>query len=165
MQKSCPYIFTEQESSLNLGYSLPSIRESVSRSATSDFLRPYGLLCPRNSPGKNTGVGNHSLLWRIFPIQGWNLHLLCLLQPSRFFMVWTTRETWQVGSFTTKPSGKPQYKVKVVQKKCYHNEDPLSHWEHSLTIWAYEHSLLYLIIWTFEHSLIYLTIWQHCDIT
>jgi len=30
------------------------------------------LLCPWNSPGKNTGVGCHSLLQRIFPTQGLN---------------------------------------------------------------------------------------------
>ena len=40
-----------------------------------------------DSPGKNTGVGCHGLLQGIFPTQGWNLHLLGLLQ-------------WQVGVFT-----------------------------------------------------------------
>ena len=30
------------------------------------------LLCPWDSPGKNTGVGNHSLLQEIFPTQGLN---------------------------------------------------------------------------------------------
>ena len=34
---------------------------------------------PWNSPGKNAGVGCHALLQGIFPTQGWNLHLLCLL--------------------------------------------------------------------------------------
>ena len=29
-------------------------------------------LCPSNSPGKNTGVGSHSLLQAIFPTQGSN---------------------------------------------------------------------------------------------
>ena len=52
------------------------IRES--RSVVADSLRPYGpyrptrLLCPWNSPGKNPGVGCHSLLQSIFPIQGSN---------------------------------------------------------------------------------------------
>ena len=32
--------------------------------------------CPWNSPGKNTGVGCHSLLQGIFPTQGSNLDLL-----------------------------------------------------------------------------------------
>ena len=35
--------------------------------------------CPWNSPGKNTEVGCHSLLQGIFPTQGLNLCLLCLL--------------------------------------------------------------------------------------
>ena len=34
------------------------------------------LLCLWNSPGKNTGVGSHSLLQGIFPAQGLNLGLL-----------------------------------------------------------------------------------------
>ena len=37
------------------------------------------LLCPWDFPGKNTGVGGHFLLQGIFPPQGSNLHLLCLL--------------------------------------------------------------------------------------
>ena len=47
----------------------------------SDSLRPHGLwptrlLCPWNSPGKNTGVGSHSLLQGTFPTPGLNLGLL-----------------------------------------------------------------------------------------
>ena len=34
------------------------------------------LLCPWDSPGKNTGVGCHFLLQGIFPTQGSNPHLL-----------------------------------------------------------------------------------------
>ena len=34
------------------------------------------LLCPWDSPGKNTGVGCHVLLQGIFPMQGSGLHLL-----------------------------------------------------------------------------------------
>ena len=54
---------------------------SESHSFMSDSLRPYvlepvRLLCPWNTPGKNTGVGCHSLLQGIFPTQGWNLGLL-----------------------------------------------------------------------------------------
>ena len=40
---------------------------------------PARLLCPRDSPGKNTGLGCHFLLQGIFPTQGSNLRLLCLL--------------------------------------------------------------------------------------
>ena len=47
----------------------------VSHSVMSDSLQPHGLqpaslLCPWNSPGKNTGRGNHSLLQGIFLTQG-----------------------------------------------------------------------------------------------
>ena len=37
---------------------------------------PARLLCPWNSPGKNTGVGSHSLLQRIFLTQGSNPGIL-----------------------------------------------------------------------------------------
>ena len=52
-----------------------------SRLVVSDSVWPHGLwltsiLCPRNSPGKNTGLGCHSLLQGIFPTQGSNLCLL-----------------------------------------------------------------------------------------
>ena len=52
------------------------------------------LLCPWDSPGKNTGVGCHFLLQGIFPTQGLNLHLLCLLH-------------WQANSLPSAPPGKP----------------------------------------------------------
>ena len=54
---------------------------SVSHSVVSNSLQPHGLqstrlLCPWNSPGKNTGLGSHTLLQKIFPTQGLNLGLL-----------------------------------------------------------------------------------------
>ena len=42
-------------------------------------LQPARLLCPWNSPGKNTGVGCHAVLQGIFLNQGLNPHLLHLL--------------------------------------------------------------------------------------
>ena len=50
-------------------------------SAVSTSLQPYGpwparLLWPRDSPGKNTGVGCHALLQGIFLTQGLNSYLL-----------------------------------------------------------------------------------------
>ena len=48
----------------------------------------------RDSPGKNTEVGCHSLLQGIFPTQGSNPSLLCLLH-------------WQAGSSPPEPPGKP----------------------------------------------------------
>ena len=40
---------------------------------------PGRLFCPWDFPGKNTGVSCHFFLQGIFPIQGSNLHLQCLL--------------------------------------------------------------------------------------
>ena len=50
-------------------------------SVMSNSLQPHGLsparlLCPWDSPGKNTTVGSHSLLQKIFPTQGSNLGFL-----------------------------------------------------------------------------------------
>ena len=52
------------------------------------------LLCSRASPGKNTGVGCHSLLQGISSTQGSNAHLLCLLH-------------WQVDSLPLCHLGSP----------------------------------------------------------
>ena len=52
----------------------------LSHSVVSNSVIPWTvahrLLCPWDSPGKNTGVDCHSLLQRIFPTQGSNPHLL-----------------------------------------------------------------------------------------
>ena len=39
-------------------------------------LQPTRLICPWDSPGKNTGLGCHALLQGFFPTQGSNPHLL-----------------------------------------------------------------------------------------
>ena len=51
----------------------------------SDSLQPHGLyparlLCPWGFPGNDIGVGCHSLLQEVFPIQGLNLGLLLCRQ-------------------------------------------------------------------------------------
>ena len=61
------------------------------------FLWPHGLwstrlLCPWDLPGKNTEMGCHALLQGIFPTQGSNLRLLCLLRCRRILYHWATRE-------------------------------------------------------------------------
>ena len=48
----------------------------VSNSSQPYGLWPARLLCPWDSPGKNTIVGCHFLLQGIFPTQGLNLLLL-----------------------------------------------------------------------------------------
>ena len=56
-----------------------------------DYRGPARPLCPWDSPGKNTGVGSHSLLRGIFPTQGLNLGLL----------------HWQAGSLPLSHQGSP----------------------------------------------------------
>ena len=50
------------------------------------------LLCPWVYPGKNTGVGCHTLLQGIFPTQGSNMQLLRPPQCRRILYRWATRE-------------------------------------------------------------------------
>ena len=57
-----------------------------------DPIRPYGLqptriLCPGDSPGKNTGVGCHALLQGIFQTNGSN--------PPLFSATRATSATWE----------------------------------------------------------------------
>ena len=70
-------------------------------SAVSDSLWPRGLqinrlLCPWNSPGKNTGVGCHFILQGIFGTQGLNPCVLCVLH-------------WQADYLPTEPPGSPAW--------------------------------------------------------
>ena len=65
-------------------------------------LQPTRLLCPWDSPGKNSGVGCHALLQGIFLTHGSNLHLLCLLH-------------WQAGSLLLALSGKPAKSHSLVE--------------------------------------------------
>ena len=50
-----------------------------------------------DSPGKDTGAGCHALLQGVFPTQGSNLCLLCLLH-------------WQAASLPLAPLGKPSHR-------------------------------------------------------
>ena len=54
--------------------------------------QPARLICPWNFPGKNTGVGCHFLLQRIFPSQRSNLHLLA--SPALVDGFFTTSAPW-----------------------------------------------------------------------
>ena len=80
--------------------SLSCVRHGVVSWPCRLFLARF--LCPWNPPGKNTGVGGHSLLQGIFPTQGLNLALLHCRQtlPS-----------------TMQPLGKPAKEHKIGQKK------------------------------------------------
>ena len=56
-------------------------------------LQPVRLLCPRDSPGKNTRVGGHALHQGIFLMQGSNPCLLCL--PAGTGVFFATSATWE----------------------------------------------------------------------
>ena len=84
----------------------------LSHSVVSDALWPHGLwlarlLYPRNSPGKNTGVGYHFLLQRIFPTPGLNLRLLCLLN-------------WQADSSPLSHLGSPTSYIRIYMSPDYY---------------------------------------------
>ena len=74
-------------------------------------LRPWGLqptrlLCPWDSPGKNTGVGCHSLLQGIFPTQESNPGLLYCRQT-------------QADALTSEPPGSPYPSYRHHLMDCY----------------------------------------------
>ena len=81
LRESRAWIFQENESCGKSCFSLEVIHvtsayplcQSQSHGPTQ---QPTRLICPWSSPGKNTGVGSHSLLLRIFPTQGLTLNLL-----------------------------------------------------------------------------------------
>ena len=75
-------------------------------------LQPYGLsptrlLCPWDSPGKNTGVGCHALLQGTFPTQGLDPSLLGLLH-------------WQADSLPLAPPRKLHICSYVHNKRAVH---------------------------------------------
>ena len=78
-------------------------------SVVSYSLHPHGLypfkLCPWDFPGKNTGVGCCFLLQGIFPTQGWNSCLLCLLHQ-------------QVGSLPAEPPSTTYSAITEDQPLC-----------------------------------------------
>ena len=76
-----------------------------SGSAVSDSLQPCGLqptrlLCPWDFPSKNTG---HFFLQGIFPTQGSNLSLLCLLHCWRILYCWATMDVLCSLCYTVNP--------------------------------------------------------------
>ena len=56
-------------------------------------MEPARLLCPWDSPGKNTGVGCHALLYGIFPTQGSKPESLTSPALAAGFL--TTSATWE----------------------------------------------------------------------
>ena len=60
---------TEKEIEYSSTFQGHPVSKVISCSVMSDFVTHGLFLCPWNSPGKNTGVGWHSLLQGIFPTQ------------------------------------------------------------------------------------------------
>ena len=57
--------------------------------------QPTRLLCPWDSPSKNTEVSCHALFQGILPTQGWNPYLLCLLYCQMDSLLLAPREKSQ----------------------------------------------------------------------
>ena len=86
----------------------------ISRLVGSDSLRPHGLyrlLCPWDSPGKNTGVVCHAFLQGTFPTQGW------VSQPGS--------PTLQADSLPTKPTSAHSVQFSSVAQSCLTLWDPM----------------------------------------
>ena len=64
---------------------------------------PTRLLCPWDSPGKDTGVGCHALL----PTQGWNLSLMSPALAGKFFTTGITSQFHSVLSQVVSDSATP----------------------------------------------------------
>ena len=62
--------------SMPISYEVKVLIAQTCPTLSSHGLEPTRLLCPWDSPGKNTGVDWHFLLQRIFLTQGSNLSLL-----------------------------------------------------------------------------------------
>ena len=78
----------------------------VSDSLRSHGLQPARLLCPWDSPGKNTEVACHALLQGIFPTQGLNPGLL----PCRLILYCLSHEASKLGTY---------FKCRVVTRKIW----------------------------------------------
>ena len=80
------------------------------------------LLCPWDSPGRNTGMGCHFLLQGIFMTQGSNPHFLCPLH-------------WQVGSLPLQPPGKPSLAGVIVVARLSGGAEAFKGQQRHLYVW------------------------------
>ena len=87
-------------------------------------------LCPWDSADKTTGVGCHTVLQEIFPTQGSNPCLLCLLhwQAGFFFTTGTSWEAWVILEWVTMPSSRglnPHFLVSCIGKQVLDHKEQL----------------------------------------
>ena len=76
------------------------------------------ILCPKNSPGKNTAVGSHSLFQGLFPTQGSNLGL----QHCRHSLQTLNQHIKQV-SLISKESGCLKFQNRVFIFLCIESQE------------------------------------------
>ena len=84
------------------------------------------LPCPWDSPDRNTVVGCHALLQRIFPTQGLKQHLLSLLH-------------WQAGSLPLAPPQKPLSRYTIMSSA---NTESFTSWFPPLDYFDFFSSLI-----------------------
>ena len=87
----------------------------LSHSVVSDSLQPHGLyparlLCPWDSPGKNSGVGCHALLQEIFSTQ-WS-------KSGLLFPLHLSDHSWLLWSLSTQSTGTDSLASSGAYQKC-----------------------------------------------
>ena len=121
---------------------IPFLLERKKESVRPHGLSPARLLCPLNSPGKNTGVDSHSLLQGIFPTQWSNLRLPhcrpILYHPSHqgspflIELVYSIQFSHSVASDSLRPHGLQHARPLCPSPtpRLYSNSCQLSWWWH-----------------------------------
>ena len=82
----------------DLAFCVCQVTSVVSHSLGPHGLQPTRLLCPWDSPGKNTGVGSHALLQGNLPDPG--IELVSLTSPALAGRFFTANVTWDGCPFT-----------------------------------------------------------------
>ena len=91
-------------------------------------LEPPKLFCPWDSPGKNIGVGCHSLLQGIFPTQRLNQYLLHCRQILYQLLIYSqTQISMIVISFGNQKHGIYYTRAGIKGKKWHGNKDLIKH--------------------------------------
>ena len=96
----------------NLRILCVNVHSVVSHSLQLHGLEPARLLCPWDSPGKNTGMGSHFLLQGIFPTQGLTLVSYVSCTDRWVFFITgaksrTPTKAVQTGSISSVKAGTP----------------------------------------------------------
>ena len=109
-------------------------------------LWPTRLLCPWDFPGKNTGMGCHALLQRIFPTEGSNTHVLSFLHCRR--ILYPLSHWWSPKLLLT------------CAHITLHNES--THLQHCHSIWIHQSSISSSLKQRYW-SLPGLTLYDYCE--